>query len=351
MEYKPGLDTILKRYQAFWNMDIYDRPPIRIRYPIAGQNDEAWSEAMQTPETYFAYHETVLRDRIDLADDALPTATIDMAPGLWGGILGCKVMFGHGTSWSTHCLKDWSQMERFLAVPLEDSNPWVNRVLDMIDYFIEKSAGKCMVGLPLPMGPGDMATALRGPTEICSDFFEASEQLDTLLAACTQTWIDFFQLMFDRIPACQGGYCDDYDIWTPGRSSYFANDIATLISPATYRQHFFKYDCQVAASSETPWMHIHSEEARLIPEFIKIPKLRAIQVVSDYPAGPDLREILPLLKLVQENHGLILRKYPMAEIEEILPELSGRKLVVDTQCDAKQEAHDLLTKWTQLDWV
>jgi hypothetical protein len=351
VEYKPDLDNILKRYQAFWNMDIYDRPPIRVRYPIAGQSDEAWSEAMQTPESYFAYHETVLRHRIDLGDDALPTATIDMAPGLWGGILGCEVMFGHGTSWSTHCLKDWSQMERFLAVSLNENNPWVNRVLDMIDYFIEKSAGKCMVGLPLPMGPGDMVTTLRGPTEICSDFFEAAEQLDTLLAACTQTWIDFFQLMFDCIPAYQGGYCDDYDIWTPGRSSYFANDIATLISPATYRQHFFKYDCQVAASNETPWMHIHSEEARLIPEFIKIPKLRAIQVVSDYPAGPGLMEILPLLKLVQENHGLILRKYPMAEIEEILPELAGRKLVVDTQCDSKKEAHDVLAKWTQRDWV
>jgi len=350
MEYKPDLDNVIKRYQAFWKMEIYDRPPIRVRYPIPGQSDEAWSEAMQTPESYFAYHENILRHRVDLGDDALPSATIDMAPGLWGGILGCEVMFGHGTSWSAHCLNDWAQIEHFLTVPVDKSNPWVNRVLAMIDYFIEKSAGKCMVGLPLPMGPGDMATALRGPTEICNDFFDAVEELVILLAACAQTWIDFFQLMFDRIPSYQGGYVDDYDIWTPGRSSYFANDIATLISPATYQQHFFKHDCQVVTSIETPWMHIHSEEARLIPEFIKIPGLRAIQVVSDYPAGPSLKKILPLLKLTQENHGLILRKYPMDEIAEILPELSSRKLAIDTQCGSKEEARDIIAKWTQHDW-
>jgi len=350
LEYKPDLNKVIRRYQAFWKMELYDRPPIRVRYPIPGQTDDIWSEVMQSPETYFDYHENIFIDRLDLMDDALPSATIDMAPGLWGGILGCEVMFGYGTSWSAHCLEDWSKVKPFLDVAVDDSNPWVKRVLEMIDYFTAKSKDKCMVGMPLPMGPADMATALRGPTQICYDFFTAAEKLDSLLAACTRIWIEFFQLMFDRIPSYRGGYVDDYDIWTPGRSSYFANDIATLISPDTYQKHFFKYDCQVVKSIETPWMHIHSEETRLIPEFIKIPKLRAIQVVNDYPAGPGLIEILPLLKLVQENHGLILRKYPMSEIEEILPELMGRKLIVDTQCESKEEAQDILEKWTRWDW-
>jgi hypothetical protein len=350
MEYKPDLDRVIKRYQAFWNEEIYDRPPIRVRYPIPGQTDEAWSEAMQTPEAYFAYHENIFRHRLDLADDALPSATIDMAPGLWGGILGCDVQFDYGTSWNTHCLKEWSEMERFLNVSVDESNLWVNRVLAMIDYFIEKSTGKCMVGLPLPMGPGDMITALRGPTQICYDFYGAAKEVETLITACTRIWIEFFQLMFDRIPSYYGGYADDYDIWTPGRSSYFANDIATIVSPETYQKHFYKYDCQVAASIETPWMHIHSEEARLIPEFIKIPGLLAIQVVNDYPAGPTLKDILPQLKLTQENHRLILRKYSMAEVEEILPELSDKKLIVDTQCGSKKEAQEILEKWTRRTW-
>ena len=127
MEYKPNIAKVIKRYRAFWNNEIYDRPPIRVRYPIPGQSDEEWSEAMQTPESYFAYQETILRHRRDLADDALPSATIDMAPGLWGGILGCEVMFGYGTSWSSHCLKDWSQIERFLEVSIDASNPWIQR--------------------------------------------------------------------------------------------------------------------------------------------------------------------------------------------------------------------------------
>ena len=52
MKYKPNIETVLKRYRAFWQKEVYDRPPIRIRYPIPGQSDEDWPAASQSPETY-----------------------------------------------------------------------------------------------------------------------------------------------------------------------------------------------------------------------------------------------------------------------------------------------------------
>ena len=350
MQYKPDLDNVIKRYQAFWQKDVSDRPPIRVRYPIPGQSDEEWCQAFQAPETYFDYHDNVLRHRLDLHDDAVPTAAIDMAPGMWGGVMGCQVHFGHGTSWSEHELTDWADMDRFLDVKADESNPWVKRMLDMVEYFIQKSEGKCLVGMPLPMGPGDMVTALRGPTPICMDLYQSPQLVQILLEACTKLWIEFFQLMFDRIPAYKGGYADDYDIWTPGRTSYFANDVTSMISGQLYQEIFFKHDCKVVESLETPWMHIHSEQARLIPEFVKLPGLIAIQVVNDYPAGPTLKGIVPQLKLVQKDHCLILRKYPMNELDEILSELSPEGLLIDTQCDSKDEARTTLQKWTNRVW-
>jgi len=350
MEYKPDLDNVIKRYQAFWQKDLHDHPPIRVRYPIPGQSDEEWCQAFQAPETYFDYHENILKHRVDLHDDALPTAAIDMAPGMWGGIMGCEVRFGHGTSWSKHELTDWNDMDRFLDMRADESNPWVRRMLDLVEYFTEKSAGKCLVGMPLPMGPGDMVTALRGPTEICLDIYLNPEQLQVMLEACTKLWIEFFQLMFDRIPSYQGGYADDYDIWTPGRTSYFADDVTSIISDQSYLDTFFKHDCKVADSLETPWMHIHSEQARLIPEFVKIPGLRGIQVVNDFPAGPSLKSIVPQLKQVQKEHCLILRKYTIEELEEILGDLSPEGLLIDTHCDSKEQAKVTLQKWIERVW-
>ena len=97
-------------------------------------------------------------------------------------------------------------------------------------------------------------------------------------------------------------------------------------------------------------MHVHSGGAYLIPEFLKIPGLVAIQIVNDQPAGPTSQEILPLLKHIQENHGLLLRKYAMDELEEVLPEFSPEGLYIDTQADSLEEAKWILDKWENRAW-
>ena len=350
MEYKPDINNVIERYKAFWQRDLYDRPPIRIRYLIPGQSDEEWTAACQTPETYYAYHENVFKHRMNLWDDALPSATVDMGPGFMGGVMGCKVRFEHGTSWSEHCLNDWSDLDRFSRICIDDTNPWVHTLKEMIEFFSGKSQEKCVVGLALPLGPGDIMNALRGPNEICMDFYAAKNELNRLGEICTKAWIEVTQFQLELVKPLKNGYCDNYDIWTPGRTSYFANDITTLISPQTYREHLFSFDCQVAETLNTPWMHVHSGGVQIVPEFLKIPGLVGIQIVSDYPAGPTLKEILPLLEKIQKNHCLLLRKYPMAEIEEILPELSPQGLYVDTKCDSLKDAQEILDRWSHRNW-
>jgi hypothetical protein len=350
MEYKPNIEKTIERFNAFWARDLLDRPPIRIRYPIPGQSDAEWTAACQKPETYFAYHENIFRHRISLMDDAIPSATVDMGPGFMGGVMGCNIRFEHGTSWSEHCLQDWSDLNRFDRVFLADDNPWVDHLRKTIDYFQKRCENKCLVGLALPLGPGDIMNALRGPNNSCMDFYTAPEKVRRLGEICTQAWIHVTQLQLDMIPPYKGGYCDNYDIWTPGKTSYFANDITTLISPETYREHLFGFDCRVAETLETPWLHVHSGGVHIVSAFLEIAGLVGIQIVNDHPAGPTLKEILPVLKSIQKAHCLLLRKYPMAELEEILPELSPAGLYIDTQCDSLEEAKGILAGWNSRPW-
>lgn len=345
MKYKPNIETALKRYKAFWQKDMYDRPPIRIRFPVPGEGEEEWTEAAQSKESYFAYWENIFRYRAPLEDDDIPSATVDLGPAYMAGVMGCPVQFGNGTSWSEHVFQDWSELDKLSQLPLDDTNPWVMRLKEMIRYFSEQSQGKCAVGVAMLTGAGDIMTALRGPTQTCLDFYTYPEESKKLAQICTDAWIKVSQLQLDIIPAVDGGYCDNYDIWTPGRSQYFADDISTLVSPEIYREFLFPYDCQIADSLEVPWLHVHSAEARLVPEFVKIPGLRAIQIVNDGVAGPPLKETLPLLKQVQEIHSLLLRKYSMEELEEVLPELAPEGLYIDTQCGSLEEAQEILHHW------
>ena len=350
MEYKPNIKDVLERYKAFWQKELYDRPPIRIRYPIAGQSDEDWPTVSQTPETYYPYWDNVYRQRMELLDDDVCSAAVDMGPGFMGGVMGCPVYFDHGTSWSDHCLQNWDELDSFKNMTFDEHNPWVKRLKDMIELFKAKGTSKCAVGVAMLTGPGDIMTALRGPTEICMDFYESPDNIRQLAEICTQAWMSVQHYQMDLIEPLDGGYSDNYSIWTPGRSTYFADDISALLSPKIYREHLFEFDCRIAESVETPWMHVHSGGAYLVPEFLKIPGLVAIQIVNDHPAGPTLKEIVPLLKQIQEKHGLLLRKYPMDELEEILPEFSPEGLYIDTQADSLEEAKQILDKWEQRRW-
>ena len=118
-------------------------------------------------------------------------------------------------------------------------------------------------------------------------------------------------------------------VWTPGRSTYFADDVSALISAETYRQHLFEFDFQIAQSLETPWMHVHSGGAYLVPEFLKIPGLVAIQIVNDHPAGPTLQEVVPLLKRIQETQSAWMSIFyvnegiAMDQLEHSSPEAQG----------------------------
>ncbi len=182
------------------------------------------------------------------------------------------------------------------------------------------------------------------------DFYSSPHEVRRLAEICTQAWIQVTQYQLDLIPPLEGGYCDNYEIWTPGHTIYFANDISTLVSADMYREHLFVHDCRVAEALDAPWMHVHSGCARLAPEFLKIPGLVGIQIVNDWPAGPTLKDIVPILTMIQKDHCLLLRKYSMEELEEILPELSLAKLYIDTQCGSLKEAQHMLGKWTQTKW-
>lgn len=345
MNYKPEIQVVLKRLKAFWKKDIYDRPPIQIRFPIEGESSEIWTQACQKAETHFAYWDNIMQERAKLADDSIPSATLDLGPAFMPAVMGCPIHFGNGTSWSDHILKEWADLKGLQSWPLDDNNQWIYEMKKRVAYFTEQSKGKCAVGVAMLTGPGDIMTALRGPAEICTDFYLYPNEVKELAEICTRAWITVNSIQLDLIPPLEGGYCDNYSYWTPGRTSYFADDISNLISPETYMEHLYRFDAVIAASNDNPWMHVHSGGARLVPEFRKIPGLKGIQIVNDRPAGPKLKEILPYIKMVQEKHCLILRKYPMEELLDILPELSPKGLYIDTFCGSLEEAQEILEDW------
>jgi hypothetical protein len=345
MLYKPTIELTIKRLQAFWNKEYFDRPPIRIRYPVPGMSDEQWPKAGFDPIELYPYWDNLCSKRAGFPDDEIPAYHLDMGPGYMGGVLGCSIKYEHGTTWSEHCLKDWSELDKLKKYPIKEGNPWIDKLIEAARYFAEKSINKCAVGLAMLTGPGDVMAALRGPTELCMDIYESIDDFRTLASIVTSAYISTAKIQLDTVLPFMGGYVDNYNIWTPGKSTYFANDFSNLISENQYKEFFFEYDCQAASIYEVPWIHVHSGGARLVPEFLKIPGLQGIQIVNDRPAGPKVIELLPIFKLIQKKHCLILRKYSQEELIQVLSDLSPEGLYVDTQAESEEDAWKMLEWW------
>ncbi len=347
LEYKPSINATLQRLAAFWSKDMVDRPPIRIRYPAPGMTDEQWPKASDDPIALYDYWNALCRARAPFVDDEIPALHLDMGPGFMGGVMGSSVWYDHGTTWSEYSLTDLSLLDELEEHHVGPGNVWIDRLVTAARFFGEKSVGKCGVGVAMLTGVGDVMTALRGPEQLCIDLFERPKEVHRLAEICTAALENTARIQFDSVPSFAGGYVDNYGIWTPGRSAYFANDFSNLLSSEQYNEFFGPYDCRTAEIFDTPWMHVHSGGARLVPEFLRIPGLQGIQIVNDRPAGPTVRELLPIFQLIQKQHCLLLRKYSRDELEEVLPELLPARLYVDTQADSEEEAWQILDWWNR----
>ena len=347
MLYKPNIEKILKRYEAFWAVDILDRPPIRVRFTLDSMIDDEWSESVSTAEGHFAYWEHHAQLRAEFDDDEVPTATLDLGPAFMPAVMGGRINFSHGTSYSTQIISDLSEISALKEIRFDSSNPVIADYLARAEYFSKHASGKLAVGLAMLTGGGDILGALRGITEAYTDMCENPEGFLELLKICTDAWISVQKLQFQHIPSLSGGYCDNYGVWTPGKSSYFANDISTCVSSAMYRSLFMEQDCRIVGILECPWLHTHSAQFRLIPDFLEIPGLRGLQIVNDGISGPGFDEVFPFAKKVQKSGKcLLLRKYPMEELMPFLGELSPKGLLIDTQCGSLSEAKDILKNFS-----
>ena len=347
MLYKPGIAKIIERHKAFWTGDILDRVPLRVRFTLDSMHDSQWSDALQSIKSHFSYWERYAQLRADLEDDEVPAANLDMGPAFMPAVMGGRISFSGGTSWSEPIIHSKDDLPRLRSVRFDNTNPVIAQYLERAAYFSEHSRGKMAVGVAMLTGGGDISGFLRGLTESYTDMAEDPEWFRQLLEICTDAWIKMQRLQFQAVPSISGGYCDNYGICTPGKSTYFANDLSTCVSAGTYRSLMFEQDSRMAAALDCPWIHTHSIQARLIPQFLDIPRIRGIHIVNDGSSGPGLDEVFPYAQLVQKwGKCLLLRKYSMEELMPYLPRLSPKGLMIDTQCGSLSQAKSIVKDFT-----
>jgi len=352
MLHKPNWGRSLDRWRAFWDGGLLDRPPVIVHLVATEGLDVGESASLESTLAFYdpaqngpaldRAEDQLLKRAAEVEDDMPPAMTAGGGVYYTGAVFGAPIRQTADMMTSAPIIEDWAEAGQ---VRYSLDNEWVQRALGLARQLVRRSQGRYAVIPGLLEGPSDICANLRSPTCFACDLYEFPAEAARLLRVAVEAWLEHQAALQEIIPLYDGGTVTQWSVWTPGRGAALQEDFCSVVSPRQYRETFLPLDRELARAADVAWMHIHSGAIHLVDEVLSAEEIRAVQIVQDGVAGPPIADVLPVMQRVQESgKGLIVRKYSLAELAEILPHLSPRRLVIDTYCTSAEVANDWLAR-------
>lgn len=280
-ELKPDYEKTQERFDAFFEREIVDRPPVTI--PL-------WKEGAVLPEKEYASQ----RDRwldIDFRveydvkrmegtewfADAIPVAWPNMGPEIFSAWMGCGYEFGETTTWSTPAITGWDEPYH---VQFDPGHPLFRAVDRYTDMLIERGRGRFIVGLTDFHSGGDHVAALRDPQELAIDMLENEDRVKEELRKGAEAFFPLYDYFYDKIAAAGM----PASTWTPisyrGKFYVPSNDFSCMVSTDMFERVFLPGIIEECRHYDRSIYHLDGPGAlRHLDVLLDIPELNAIQWV------------------------------------------------------------------------
>ena len=203
--------------------------------------------------------------------------------------------------------------ESFMALPLvteagdleklqfNADNPWVAKYFEFLKKLNDLSQGRFPIGAPILRGQGDTVAALMGQTEFIYALYEEPDLIKKALGKTVESFLWIYEEMHRLNKPFHGGSAIGfYDVWTPGKSLWFQEDIGALFSPALYREFLLENERYFCGKYPYTMMHLHPSSFHLLDDILDNENLRAIQINKDV-GGPSIDQMLPQFRKVLEK--------------------------------------------------
>lgn len=321
--YKPNLHEVVARYRRLYSAEgpghlcVYAMPPTPQPEKLPPLNAIDFDSGLeQYLDLCLRNYAALLEVTRQIPDDLLPSFGLFFGIGDYSAFVAGEVIFTEDTSWAGPVVQEWPDLDR---LTLSETNYWARLLERAVTYVVSRTA---QASIPVVRGyysPLDLAHALRGEA-LFTDFFEEPDQVHRLLAFCTKATIWIAR----RLQRVIGHYWEGNiaGAWLPKGTICMSEDIASMISPATYARFGRPYTQQVIDAFGHGQIHTHSLGLHAIPEITQLAHLVGVQV-SDDPNTPPA----------------------FSQLDHLLPQTHGVPLTVTcTAKEAREHAADLATR-------
>jgi hypothetical protein len=304
----------INRYTIWRNMELVEKPMVGMLWepdipPLPSMLEQVGYGNELKPNDI---HPEIFLDHIEYwyqQEQAVTSETIQAYTPAFGmpwveAIAGCKLIAYPGSIWAENTLHQYEDRPEYHFDP---QNPWFQKLVEFTRVLVEFADGRFPIALPQMRGPLDTLAALRTPAQMCLDFIDHPEVVQSILNELTDLWIGIAEAILDMIPPFNGGYLTRMKMWAPGKAITPQNDTSTLISPNTYKQHLFHLDRKIFCYFPFSSFHMHSTEYRQVGNLLAQENLTSIQFTLEHTSGgPPLRQMLEVCEHILEKKPLLL---------------------------------------------
>lgn len=279
---KPDYEVSKSRYDAWWNGQIIDRPPVCLPLPVehpapVPQREYATQRERWLDVDFRAECADIELSNVRYLGDALPIVFPNMGPEIFSACCGCAYNFGETTTWTEPCLLDWAEADRYV---LDWQHPLLKAVDDFTQALLARGKDKFIVGITDLHPGGDHLAALRDPQRLATDLLDYPDQVSAKLAASYPEYFALYDYFYEKLRAVGMPTTS----WTPlpvdGTFYIPSNDFSCMISTAMFEQFFLQGIVDECNYYDRSIYHLDGPDAlRHLDLLLEIPSLDAVQWV------------------------------------------------------------------------
>ena len=350
LAYGPDWENSKKRWEAFWNRDVYDRPVMLISSPRSKPVKELLDQAGYTPcfdmnpaleFTDFTQMLARTQDRVAriyTCGEAIPVFDHrwSVAQALaWG----CEPAYNANAAWC-HPLA-------VLPEPCyanENGAGW-KWMLDTARRAAESAMGNFYVRPDWGNHTGDILATIMGNYEMLTAMADDPFHIKRLIREVSLSLDRLYGLMYG-IAEDSGneGTVNYIGCWSPGRSICLDCDISCMLSPEMFSDMFLEPIIQTMMQADHRMYHLDGPGAiKHLDTLLGIRELHGIQWVPG--AGHEaIAQWLPILGRIQSAGKALLISIEPEELPFVLKELKPEGLCLSLWADSEATAQRLQEK-------
>ena len=312
LEYKPDFEGTARRWDAFWQKEIIDRPCLSISFLKEGAEEKP--RPIQLEGLTIGYREAAemydahAASRQFLAE-AVPYFFPSFGPDQMAAFFGANLKWSPDseiTNWAEPIVDDW---EEFLPIEFDPGNAMWQGMLEYQRVCAEVSEGKFLISQMDWHSNMDLLLAFRGGERLCIDLIECPDLIEQAMLQARSYYVPLYDAVYEAGRMQERGTIGWAPFYTRGKFATIQCDAFALFGPAMGRRFVIPALEEEAAFLDHCVLHFDGPDALPhLDDVCAIEEIDVIQWVQGAGSGRHL-DWLDLLKEIQakgkglEVHG------------------------------------------------